>query len=136
MHSCGEYGMSPSSFGYELTLTWPWQRHQRLGLGLRRALQNSGLFHGSSSDHHPSVACRADKASVVHAGVGKVSFSEDALLRNAGALAAAILAARPKGVKGGQGEGKCIEGNPPCLLMKIRRASRLKIPRCIMSTCP
>jgi hypothetical protein len=45
--------------------------------------------------------CRADKGGVVHAGLGKCSFSAAALLDNAGAFTSAILAARPKGVKGG-----------------------------------
>ena len=44
---------------------------------------------------------RADKGGVVHAGVGKCSFKAGSLYDNAGAFAAAILAARPKGVKGG-----------------------------------
>ncbi|KAI3424937.1 hypothetical protein D9Q98_008320 [Chlorella vulgaris] len=47
------------------------------------------------------VEYRADKGGVVHAGLGKCSFSAAALLDNAGAFTSAILAARPKGVKGG-----------------------------------
>jgi large subunit ribosomal protein L1 len=47
-----------------------------------------------------SSPCRADKGGVVHAGVGKCSFKAGALHDNVGAFAAAILAARPKGVKG------------------------------------
>lgn len=42
---------------------------------------------------------------MVHAGLGKVSFSAGALADNVGAFAAAILAARPKGVKGGAVSG-------------------------------
>jgi large subunit ribosomal protein L1 len=45
-------------------------------------------------------ACRADKGGVVHAGLGKVSFPDEQLVANIGAFAAAILSARPKGVKG------------------------------------
>lgn len=47
-----------------------------------------------------SSPCRVDKGGVVHAGVGKCSFKAGALHDNVGAFAAAILAARPKGVKG------------------------------------
>lgn len=48
---------------------------------------------------------RADKGGVVHAGIGKCSFSAGALHDNAAAFAQAILAARPKGVKGGAVSG-------------------------------
>lgn len=51
------------------------------------------------------VEFRADKGGVVHAGVGKCSFDSRALYDNAGAFAAAILSARPKGVKGGTVSG-------------------------------
>jgi large subunit ribosomal protein L1 len=43
---------------------------------------------------------RAEKAGVVHAGVGKASFNETALVENIKALSSAILKARPAGVKG------------------------------------
>jgi large subunit ribosomal protein L1 len=43
---------------------------------------------------------RAEKAGVVHAGVGKASFNETALVENIQALSSAILKARPAGVKG------------------------------------
>jgi ribosomal protein L1 len=46
------------------------------------------------------VEFRADKGGVLHAGIGKASFDDAALADNAAALAAALLAARPKGVKG------------------------------------
>lgn len=48
-----------------------------------------------------ATTCRADKGGVVHAGIGKCSFAAGALHDNAAAFAQAILAARPKGVKGG-----------------------------------
>ncbi|KAL4427635.1 hypothetical protein ABPG75_001724 [Micractinium tetrahymenae] len=51
------------------------------------------------------VEFRADKGGVVHAGIGKCSFSAGALHDNAAAFAQAILAARPKGVKGGAVSG-------------------------------
>jgi len=46
------------------------------------------------------VQFRAEKAGVIHAGVGKASFSEDALLKNLRAFIEAIRAARPSGAKG------------------------------------
>jgi large subunit ribosomal protein L1 len=46
------------------------------------------------------VEFRADKGGVIHAGVGKTSFDDDALHANVAALAAALMSARPKGVKG------------------------------------
>jgi large subunit ribosomal protein L1 len=48
------------------------------------------------------VQYRADRASTVHASVGKVDFSDAALLDNTVALALALAAARPKGVKAGK----------------------------------
>lgn len=46
------------------------------------------------------VEYRSEKAGVVHAGVGKVSFNEAALLENIKTIASAIIKARPAGVKG------------------------------------
>jgi large subunit ribosomal protein L1 len=46
------------------------------------------------------VQFRAEKAGIVHAGIGKVSFSEDALAANARAFVRAINQAKPSGVKG------------------------------------
>jgi large subunit ribosomal protein L1 len=46
------------------------------------------------------VQYRADKAGVVHAGIGKASFSEAALEGNIRAFVSAISAAKPTGVKG------------------------------------
>ncbi len=50
------------------------------------------------------LTCRADRGAVLHAAVGKVDFPVEHLYANLGALATAILAARPKGIKGG---GEC-----------------------------
>ena len=47
-----------------------------------------------------SIEFRAEKAGIVHAGIGKLSFSEQALLENARAFVTAISRARPNGVKG------------------------------------
>jgi large subunit ribosomal protein L1 len=46
------------------------------------------------------VEFRAEKAGIVHAGIGKASFGEDALLGNARAFIDAIQKARPSGAKG------------------------------------
>ena len=46
------------------------------------------------------VEYRADKAGIVHAGVGKASFTEGALVDNVRAFVGAISRAKPSGVKG------------------------------------
>jgi large subunit ribosomal protein L1 len=46
------------------------------------------------------VEYRAEKAGIVHAGVGKASFTEDALIENVRAFVGAISRAKPSGVKG------------------------------------
>jgi len=46
------------------------------------------------------VEFRAEKAGIVHAGVGKASFTEAALLENLRAFVGAINRAKPTGVKG------------------------------------
>src|ERR1700674_2975227 len=46
------------------------------------------------------VEFRAEKAGIIHAGIGKVSFDEDKLVENAKALADAIQKAKPAGAKG------------------------------------
>lgn len=46
------------------------------------------------------VEYRAEKAGIVHVGVGKASFSEQALLENIKVLLDALNKARPSGVKG------------------------------------
>ena len=46
------------------------------------------------------VEFRAEKAGIVHAGVGKASFSEEALLANVRAFVDAITRAKPTGAKG------------------------------------
>ena len=47
-----------------------------------------------------TVEFRAEKAGVVHAGVGKVSFDEGALAENVKAFVSAIIRAKPSGAKG------------------------------------
>ena len=46
------------------------------------------------------VEFRAEKAGIIHAGIGKVSFDDEKLLENARALADAIQRAKPAGAKG------------------------------------
>ena len=46
------------------------------------------------------VEYRVEKAGIVHAGIGKASFSEDALLENFKAFFDAVAGAKPSGAKG------------------------------------
>ena len=46
------------------------------------------------------VQYRAEKAGVVHAGVGKASFDEAKIVENAAAFIDAVRKARPSGAKG------------------------------------
>ena len=46
------------------------------------------------------VEFRAEKAGIIHAGVGKASFSEQAIVENIKALVGAISRAKPTGAKG------------------------------------
>jgi len=47
-----------------------------------------------------AVEFRAEKAGIVHVGVGKASFSETALQENVAALLGDIMKAKPSGAKG------------------------------------
>ena len=47
-----------------------------------------------------SVEFRVEKAGIVHAGVGKASFSEEALVQNIKAFVDAVVKAKPSGSKG------------------------------------
>jgi large subunit ribosomal protein L1 len=46
------------------------------------------------------VEFRVEKAGIIHAGVGKASFGEDALIQNIRALVDAVVKAKPAGAKG------------------------------------
>ena len=46
------------------------------------------------------IEFRAEKAGIVHAGIGKASFAEDALVANTRAFFDAIMKAKPSGAKG------------------------------------
>jgi large subunit ribosomal protein L1 len=47
-----------------------------------------------------AVEFRAEKAGIVHAGIGKASFTEAALIENARAFIGSISRAKPSGAKG------------------------------------
>lgn len=47
-----------------------------------------------------AVEFRVEKAGIVHAGIGKASFSENALVENVKAFADAVVKAKPSGAKG------------------------------------
>jgi len=47
-----------------------------------------------------AVEFRVEKAGIVHGGVGKVSFSDDAISENIRAFADAVIKAKPSGAKG------------------------------------
>ena len=47
-----------------------------------------------------AVEFRVEKAGIVHAGIGKVSFTDDALLANVRAIVDALTRAKPSGAKG------------------------------------
>jgi len=55
---------------------------------------------GVKSAKGGAVEFRVEKAGILHAGVGKVSFSEDALLQNIKAFTDAVTRAKPAGAKG------------------------------------
>jgi large subunit ribosomal protein L1 len=46
------------------------------------------------------VEYRAEKAGIIHAGIGKASFDDEKLVENARALADAVIKAKPAGAKG------------------------------------
>jgi large subunit ribosomal protein L1 len=54
------------------------------------------------------VEFRAEKAGIIHAGIGKVSFDVARLLENARALADAVQKARPSGAKGTYMKGAAV----------------------------
>jgi large subunit ribosomal protein L1 len=47
-----------------------------------------------------AVEFRVEKAGLIHAGVGKASFTEQALVENIRAFADAVMKAKPAGAKG------------------------------------
>jgi large subunit ribosomal protein L1 len=47
-----------------------------------------------------AVEFRVEKAGIVHAGIGKASFTEDAIISNVKALVEALNRSKPSGAKG------------------------------------
>jgi large subunit ribosomal protein L1 len=47
-----------------------------------------------------SIEFRAEKSGIIHAGIGKISFSDDAITANVKALVDALSRAKPSGAKG------------------------------------
>ena len=45
------------------------------------------------------VEFRLDKAAIIHAGIGKASFTEEAIVQNIKALVDAVVKAKPSGAK-------------------------------------
>src|SRR5918997_4000909 len=81
----------------------------RLGkiLGTRGMMQNpkvgtvtNDVAQGVRDAKGGAVEFRVEKAGIVHAGIGKASFSEQALLENIRALTDAVGRAKPAGAKG------------------------------------
>ncbi|KAK9826089.1 hypothetical protein WJX81_001108 [Elliptochloris bilobata] len=60
----------------------------------------SGMVAAIAATKAGRVEYRADKGGVLHAGIGRVSFAEEALRENLVTLASAVVAARPKRAKG------------------------------------
>lgn len=68
-------------------------------------VQPSGLAEAIAEMKRGRVEFRADKGAVVHVPIGKVDFETKKLIENAGALADALLAARPAKLKGSGSSG-------------------------------
>ena len=68
---------------------------------LGTVVEGGGLAAAVAAAKSGRVAFRADRGGVVAAPLGRASFSDAALAANYGALTAALLAARPKALKGG-----------------------------------
>jgi large subunit ribosomal protein L1 len=47
-----------------------------------------------------AVEFRVEKSGIIHAGVGKASFNDDALIGNIAAFVNAVVKAKPSGTKG------------------------------------
>ena len=81
----------------------------RLGkiLGPRNLMPNPKVGTGDIGGHGAvkaakggAVEYRVEKAGIIHAGIGKASFTEEALLQNIKALADAVQKSKPAGAKG------------------------------------
>ena len=71
------------------------------------------------------VEFRAEKAGIVHAGVGKASFTDDALVDNVRAFVGAITRGKPSGVKGTYIKRVALSSTMgPAVKVEIARARR------------
>ncbi|NBC33126.1 MAG: 50S ribosomal protein L1 [Alphaproteobacteria bacterium] len=71
-----------------------------------------------------TVEFRAEKGGIVHAGVGKASFAEDALAENIRAFFGAIVRAKPSGAKGTYVKKVCLSSTMgPSLRLDISKLS-------------
>lgn len=77
---------------------------------------------------------RADRSAVLHAGIGKASFTVEQLEANIVALVRAVLAARPKGVKGGAATGCAFLAINACKANLSANVVRLLLFHCGKST--
>lgn len=57
------------------------------------------------------VEFRADKGGIVHAGIGKRSFSNEALIENISAVVNSIVSLRPKGIRGAHAGGYVLKAS-------------------------
>jgi len=65
-----------------------------------RFISQMGLDQPIKAAKGGQVEFRAEKAGLIHAGVGKASFTEKALVENVKAFVSAINKAKPSGSKG------------------------------------
>src|SRR3546814_368333 len=66
------------------------------------------------------VEFRVEKAGLIHAGIGKASFSEDQILANVRAFIDAVMKAKPTGVK-----GHYVKKIAHSSTMEVRKSTRL-----------
>jgi len=71
------------------------------------------------------VKFRIEKAGIIHAGVGKLSFTSDSLMGNVGALVSAVIKEKPAASKGSYVKGVFVTStmNPA---LRVDLASILK----------
>lgn len=72
------------------------------------------------------VEFRVDKTAVIHVPIGKLSFSDDQLVTNLGALIDAIVRAKPSGAKGQYLRSIAITSTmSPAVMLDVQEASAL-----------
>ena len=58
------------------------------------------LYYGAEDAKGGAIEFRTEKTGIIHAGIGKVSFTDDQLLANVRAMIDALNKAKPTGAKG------------------------------------